>query len=113
MCAKKAVKKVKKSTLRKRVKSASEPRPHEEWRTDFRARAGDAAYTFGYYLMRHCRHEALAKIDGPPEVKAVAEEAVDAALHNVNDLLEGFFGPLESGTDHTVEFALEVRVNDA
>jgi hypothetical protein len=34
------------------------------------------------------------------------------ALHNVMDLLEGFW-PLESGASHSVEYVLQVRVRDA
>ena len=75
---------------------ANTPKPYEEWRTNPIDRAEDAAYTFGFHLMQHCRREALKKIQSGP-VPATSEEfhaqvsaAVDTALHNVMDLLGGF-----------------------
>ena len=50
--------------------------------------------------------------DASPELKAAVEEAVDTALHNVNDMLEGFW-KLDAGPKHSVELALVVRVRDA
>jgi hypothetical protein len=43
------------------------------------------------------------------EFRAAAAQAVDIALHNVMDLLEGFW-LLRSGTNHRVEYALAVRI---
>ena len=80
------------------------PRPYREWRTDPVDREEDAAHTFGFYAMRHCRAEALAK--QPDAVKAV-----DKALHNLFALLEGLW-PTEAGADNPVEFVLSVRVRD-
>lgn len=80
------------------------PRPYEEWRADPVDREEDAAHAFGYYVIRHCRAEALKK--QPDAVKAV-----DTALHNVFDLLEGFF-PTKVGEKYPVEFVLSVRVRD-
>lgn len=93
------------------------PRPYEQWRTDAADREEDAAYTFGYYLMRHCRAEALKKVQSAPvlvtrkRLQKQVEEAVDTALHDVMDLLEGFW-PIEAGPNHKAEFALSVCVSD-
>ena len=87
--------------------------PYEQWRTLPADRAEDAAYTFGYYLMQHCRAEALKQVQSTP-LPAAAEEfqaqvatAVDVALHNVMDLLEGFWRT-QAGPNHMAEFALSV-----
>jgi hypothetical protein len=89
------------------------PEDYPTWRRDAVNRAEDAAYTFGYHLILHCRDEAMAKIpaDAAPEIEAAVETAVDTALHNVMDLLEGFW-PLASGPSHSVEYVLQVRVRD-
>lgn len=89
---------------------ASPPRDYPDWRAG-EDRPEDAAYLFGYYLILNCRQEALATLppDASPVVKAAVEEAVDTALHNVCDMLEGFF-PLLAGRDHFVDLALGVRV---
>jgi hypothetical protein len=65
-------------------------------------------------LILNCRNEALATVapDAPPDVKAAVEKAVDTALHNVCDMLEGFF-PLLAGQNHFVDLALGVRVYNA
>lgn len=98
----------------KRNDTKTLPRPFPEWRSKSADREEDAAYTFGYHLIVHCRDEALATVPGnaSPEIKAAVEEAVDTALHNVNDMLEGFW-KLEAGAQHTVELALVVRVCDS
>ena len=97
---------------------SSTPRPYEQWRTAPIERAEDAAYTFGYHLTQHCRSEAL-KASGSAGLPTTAEEfqarvaaAVDKALHNAMDLLEGFWRT-QAGADHTVEYALSVCVRDA
>jgi hypothetical protein len=89
------------------------PRPFPDWRAEPGDREEDAAYTFGYHLIVHCRDEATATVptDASPEVKAAVQKAVDTALHNVSDMLEGFW-KLEAGAQHTVELALVVRVHD-
>jgi len=89
------------------------PAEYPAWRTDPTDRAEDAAYTFGYYLVRHCRDEAIASLPSvaSPEARATAEGAVDLALHNVMDMLEGFW-PLQSGESHSVEYVLQVLVRD-
>src|SRR6202012_5537604 len=76
-------------------------------------RAEDAAYMFGYYLTMHCRDEAMATLppEAKPAVKAAVEKAVDAALHNVCDMLEGFW-PLKAGPKHKISLALSVQVRD-
>jgi hypothetical protein len=90
------------------------PREYPVWRTDTFDRAEDAAYTFGYHLILHCRDEAMAEVPAhaSPETRAAVEAAVDLALHNVMDMLEGFW-PLSSGPSHSVEYVLQVRVRDA
>ncbi len=90
------------------------PRDFPEWRIDCFDRLEDAAYTFGYFLIKHCRDEAMGTLaeDASPEVRAAVEKAVDAALHNVCDLLEGFW-PLESGSEQRVSLVLGVQVSDS
>src|SRR4051812_47061192 len=91
-----------------------QPRPFAEWRTDPFDRAEDAAYAFGYHLIVHCRDKAMATLpaDASPEMKAAVQKAVDTALHNVNDMLEGFW-KLDAGPEHSIELALVIRVRDA
>jgi len=57
--------------------------------------------------MLHCRDEAMATLpeDPSPEVRTAVEKAVDIALHNVCDMLEGFWR-LEAGPNHTISLAL-------
>ncbi len=93
------------------------PKPFEDWRAVPIDRAEDAAYTFGYHLMRHCRAEALKEVEAAP-VPQSAEEfreqvatAVDTAFHNVMDLLEGFW-PTQAGPNHRVAYTLSVCVSD-
>src|ERR1019366_3382147 len=81
---------------RRYMSDKSTPKPYEQWRTNAGDREEDAAYTFGYYLMKHCRAEALKAVESA-EVPTTAEqfraqvaEAVDTALHNVLDLVEGY-----------------------
>ena len=90
------------------------PRGYRDWRIGEFDRPEDAAYLFGYYLIRHCRAEALATVpeDASPEMRAAVEKAVDAALHNVCDLLEGFW-PLDAGSGNRISLALGVQVHDA
>jgi hypothetical protein len=90
----------------------SGPRFYPDWREDAIDRAEDAAYLFGYYLILHCRAEALKKAaDASPETRQAVEEAVDLALHNAMDLLEGFW-KTPAGEDCTAEFALQVNIRD-
>jgi hypothetical protein len=92
----------------------SKPRPFTEWRASAFDRDEDAAYAFGYQLIVHCRDEAMATLPAgaSPEMKAAVEEAVDTALHNLNDMLEGFW-KLEAGPEHSIELVLSVRVHDS
>jgi len=91
------------------------PVPFDSWRKDQSGRAEDAASHFGYYLIKHCRDEVLrkAKSSPPPQsaeqFHAALADAVDRALHNVADLLEGFW-PTSAGPDHRTEYSLAVRV---
>ncbi len=89
------------------------PVEYQNWRANATDRTEDAAYIFGYYLIMHCRDEAMATLatDTPPEITAAVEKALDVALHNVCDLLEGFWR-LEAGPKHTVSLALHVQVRD-
>ena len=50
--------------------------------------------------------------DAPPEAQAAVEKTVDTALHNVCDMLEGFWR-LDAGPDHTIALALGIQVRDA
>jgi hypothetical protein len=100
------------------MNASSTPKPYEQWRTTPFDRAEDAAYTFGYHLMQHCRTEAL-KAGESAAVPASTEEfqthvaaAVDLALHNMMDLLEGFWRT-QAGSNYRVEYALSVCVKDA
>ncbi|MBS2025693.1 MAG: hypothetical protein JST92_25110 [Deltaproteobacteria bacterium] len=93
------------------------PTPYEDWRKDPVSRAEDAASNFGHYLMACCRAGALKKIASLPapatkaEFDAALAQAVDAALFNVTDLLEGFW-PTRAGPKHRTEFELAIRVTD-
>ena len=95
----------------------NKPRPFKQWRSDKFERAEDAAYTFGYHLIQHCRAEALKQIkstDVPESPEAFRERvtaAVDTALHNVLDLIEGFW-VTKAGPDHRVTYSLSVCVSD-
>jgi hypothetical protein len=62
----------------------------------------------------HCRDEAMATLqaDASPDAKALVEKAVDTALHNVCDMLEGFWR-LKAGPEHTLSLALCIQVRDA
>ena len=86
------------------------PRLHSAWRKSTADREEDAANLFGYYLMKHCREEALVKLASSPTVqRSLAVEAVDTALHNVMDLLEGFWS-LDAGEGKQLELALHIQV---
>ena len=86
------------------------PRLHSAWREGGADREEDAANLFGYYLVKHCREEALKKITPSSDVsRSAAVEAVDIALHNVMDLLEGFW-PLDAGEGKQLELALHIQV---
>jgi hypothetical protein len=71
-----------------------------------------------YHLMLHCRSKALKKIESTTipaneeDFRTQVALAVDTALHNVMDLLEGFWRT-EAGQNHTVQYALSVCVKDA
>ena len=90
------------------------PRTFLEWRTNSNDRAEDAANAFGKDLIVHCRDEILAALapDVPETTRAIVREAIDASLHNMMDMLEGFW-PLPSGPRHSLEYVLQVRVRDA
>jgi hypothetical protein len=85
---------------------------YDAWRTAAADREEDAASLFGHYLITHCREAALAKLK-PATVASCpdAVDAVDIALHNVMDLLEGFW-PLDAGGGKHLELALHVLVTE-
>ena len=94
--------------------NASLPRDYPNWRDTEGDRAEDAAYLFGYYLILYCRDKALETVPAgaSADLRAAVDKAVDVALHNVCDLLEGFW-ELEAGADHQISLALGVQVHDA
>jgi hypothetical protein len=89
------------------------PRLYLDWQKDIYDRADDAAYTFGFHLIKHCRTEAINSL--PKDLTAdqyeTATKAVEIALHNVMDMLEGFWH-LPSGDNHSIEYDLQVVVKD-
>ena len=92
--------------------TASEPPPYEAWRKDTAGRAEDAARVLGYYLVKHCRAEALKTVssNASPETCAEIRRAVDEALHNVMDLLEGYW-KLSAGSKHDAVLSLHVDIS--
>jgi hypothetical protein len=91
----------------------STPREYENWREGLWDRKEDAAYTFGKHLIRYCRDKAVeilpADMNANDREKAV--EAIHIALHNVMDLVEGYW-ILEAGHEHTVEYIIQVLIKD-
>ncbi len=89
------------------------PREFENWRTYIWDRKEDAANTFGYHLTQLCRNKAIENL--PVNMtnvdKEKAIESIDIALHNIMDLLEGFW-KLESGNKYSIEYLLQVVVKD-
>lgn len=100
----------KKSPARQKKKGLA-PRPYAKWRTDPFDRKEDAAYAFGHRLILHCRDEALKDVPRDAETRAAIEKAVDTALHNVCDLIEGYW-KLDIGNAHEIEPVLQARVLD-
>lgn len=100
----------KRSPVASEAAAVKTPRTFDEWRKEPGDREYDAANAFGHFLIRHCRDEVIEKhARGSPRTRAAVEAAVDDALHNVVDMLEGFW-PLEVGPKHSMELALHVRV---
>lgn len=95
------------------VSISKPPRGFAQWRCDANDRSEDAAYAFGFHLITHCRDEVLSTLpdDATPETLAAVEKAVDGALHNVCDMLEGFWR-LEAGPRHSIALALHVEVQN-
>ena len=87
------------------------PKPYEQWRTDPVGREEDAANLFGHYLVLHGRRKALATLPAraTADMRAAVQQAVDEALHNVMDLLEGYW-PLPAGEGCVAELALQVNL---
>jgi len=90
----------------------STPRQYPDWQPDNKAE--DAAYNFGYHLIKYCRTEGIKSLptDLSPSQREKAIHAIDVSLHNVLDLLEGFFLP-DSGKDHAIGYALQTIVLNA
>jgi hypothetical protein len=99
------------------MNTSDTPRPFKEWRIEKFARTEDAAHTFGYHLMQHCRAEALRTVEAadipksPEEFREQVAAAVDTALHNVMDLVEGYWAT-QAGPEHRVAYTLSVCVSD-
>jgi hypothetical protein len=95
------------------MEESIQPRPFNQWRSDKFDRQEDAACTFGNHLIKYCRDEVMQKL--PAETTAIEREkireAIHATLHNVMDMLEGFWN-LDAGTDNSVEYALQVIVKN-
>lgn len=91
----------------------STPRQYPDWLSDTNGRRDDAAYTFGFHLIKYCRTEAINALpkDLTQDQNEKAIYAIDIALHNVMDMLEGFW-VLNSGEKHRVEYNLNVVVKD-
>ena len=91
----------------------STPRQYPDWDLDTNDRRAAAAYTFGFHLIKHCRTEAINALpkDLTQDQNEKAIHAVDIALHNVMDMIEGFW-VLNSGDEHRVEYNLNVVVKD-
>lgn len=87
------------------------PKSYAQWRTDEVGREEDAANLFGHFLVLHCRNKALASVGrkATAETRAAVQHAVDEALHNVMDLLEGYW-PLPAGEGYSAELALHVNI---
>ena len=95
------------------MENKSEPREYKDWRPGLWDRKGDAAYTFGYHFIKYCCDQAVDNLpnDMKIEDKEKAIDSIHIALHNVMDLVEGFW-KLESGKDNYVEYHLQVVVKD-
>jgi hypothetical protein len=99
------------------MSNSNKPRPFEQWRTVPIERAEDAAHTFGYHLIKHCRVEVLDGLESAKlptsneELRSLLAAAIDEALHNVMDLVEGFWRT-DAGPNHTVSFTLSVNVQN-
>jgi hypothetical protein len=98
------------------VQNVNTPRLYEEWDEEETSRRIDAANLFGYDLMRYCRNEALKKasqkLPQDSDTLPIVEEAIDTALHNVCDLLEGFFTIANVGEKYEAAYVLAVAVHD-
>jgi hypothetical protein len=95
------------------MENKSEPREYKDWRKGLWDRKEDAAYTFGYHFIKYCRDQAVDNLpkEMNPDDREKAIESIHIALHNVMDLVEGFW-KLESGENHYVEYHLQVVAKD-
>ena len=84
-------------------------KPYSQWRTGA-DRTEDAASAFLTCVVERCRTEALSSIpsDASDEMIAACTEAIDAALHGIVDLLEGFWH-IPAGGEASLEFELSVN----
>ena len=93
------------------MSNVSEPRYHDEWRSSRLDREEDAASLFGYYLIKHCREDAISKIPYSSGTRehAAAVAAVEHALFGVMELLGGY-RPLSAGNGKRLQLSLHVRI---
>ncbi len=66
------------------------PRPYEQWRKVPPDRAEDAAYTFAYNLMQHCRSEALKASDSATLPKTRRSWTSESPKRLIPRFLEGY-----------------------
>jgi hypothetical protein len=91
-----------------------EPRSYPEWRKDQSGRWRDAFHAFGHLWFSHARENALRTIpaSASKEARALAVEAVDAALYNTMMIFDGIVAARPDAT-HTVGFSLIAQVWEA
>ncbi len=95
------------------MEDITQPREYSKWRTESFDRSVDAAYSFGNHLIKFCRDEVIQNLPKTlsESQKEEIKETINLSLHNVMDLLEGFY-PLRSGQEHSLEYILQVVVKD-
>ncbi|ABC31032.1 hypothetical protein HCH_04326 [Hahella chejuensis KCTC 2396] len=87
--------------------------PYENWPKEQYSRKVSASHAFGEHLFKHVREEALRDfklLEGGTD-RELAEQAVDATLYAVMQLLDGIFLNEIDGK-HQAEYALIQRIRD-